>query len=78
MLDTRIYEVKYRDGHKASLTDNTIAKNLFYQVNEEVNLHVLLYCIADHKTTETELPINEVYITSKKGGCRKRQTTKGW
>ena len=78
MLDTRIYEVEYHDGHKSYLTVNTIAKNLFSQVDEEGNLHVLLDCIADHRTNGMELPIDEAYITSKNGGRRKRQTTKGW
>ena len=29
ILGTRIYEVEYPDGHKASLTANDIAENLF-------------------------------------------------
>ena len=41
MLDTRIYEVEYHDGHKASLTENTISKKLFPQVDEEGNQHGL-------------------------------------
>ena len=78
MLDIRIYEVEYHDGHKASLTANTIAENLFSHVDEEGNPHVLLYCISDHRTNGTKLLIDETYITSKNGGSRKRQTTKGW
>ena len=77
MLDNIIYEVEYHDGHKAYLTANTIAKKIFSQVNEEGNQHVMLDCIADHRTNQTELPINEAYITSNNRGCRKRQTTKG-
>ena len=34
ILDTRIYEVEYKDGHKAWLTSNVIAENIFAQVNE--------------------------------------------
>ena len=70
--------IQYHDGHKASLTANTIAKNLFSQVDEEGNRHVLLDCIIDHCTNGTELPIDETYFTSKNGGSCKRQTTKGW
>ena len=29
ILDTRVYEVKYVDGHKASLIANAIAQNMF-------------------------------------------------
>ena len=78
MLDTRIYEVEYHDGHKESLTANTTAKNIFSQDYEEGNGHVLLDCIEDNQSGGTELPIDEAYITSKNGGRCKRQTTKGW
>ena len=37
ILDTRLYEVEYLDGHKASLSANEIAQNLFAQVDEEGN-----------------------------------------
>ena len=53
ILDTRIYEVEYHDGHKTSLNANNIAKNLFSQVYEEGNLHFLLDCIAYHWTNGT-------------------------
>ena len=32
ILDTRMYEVDYQDGYKASLTTNIIAQNLLEQV----------------------------------------------
>ena len=34
-LDTRMYEVKYLNGEKASLSTNYITENLFAQVNDE-------------------------------------------
>ena len=78
MLDTRIYGVECHDGHKASLTANTIAENLFSLVDVEGNQHVMLDCITDHWTNGTELPIDKAYITLKNGGRRKPQNTKGW
>ena len=33
ILDTRMYEVAYQDGYKASLTTNIIAQNLLAQVD---------------------------------------------
>ena len=39
ILDSRVYEVEYLDGHKASLTANAIAENIFAQVDEEGNKH---------------------------------------
>ena len=41
ILDTRVYEVKYFDGHKASLTANAIAQNMFAKVKDEGNRNVL-------------------------------------
>ena len=41
ILDTRVYEVKYVDGHKTSLTSNTITQNMSAQVDDEGNRHVL-------------------------------------
>jgi hypothetical protein len=41
ILDTRMYEVEYPDGHKASLAANAIAENMFAQVDDKGNRHVL-------------------------------------
>ena len=35
ILDTHIYKVEYLDGHKALLAANTIAENIFAQINDE-------------------------------------------
>ena len=37
ILDTRMYEVEYQDGHTAALAANIIAENIFAQVDEEGN-----------------------------------------
>ena len=58
ILDTRVYEVEYHDGFNAYFTSNTIAENLFSQVDEEGNHHVLFECIANHRINGTELPID--------------------
>ena len=78
LLDTRIYEVEYLDGHKAALSANTIATNMFAQIDEEGNRFVLLDSIIDHRTDGSELTSENAFITSKNGGRRKRETTKGW
>ena len=78
ILDTRIYEVEYLDGHKASLAANTIAENMFAQVDDEGNRHVLFDAITDHRVDGSELKHQEAFITSSNGGRRRRETTKGW
>ena len=47
-LDTRMYEVEYKDGHKSLLAANAIAENMFAQVDGEGNRHVLFQDIVDH------------------------------
>ena len=41
MLDRRVYEVEYLDGHETSLAANTITENIFLQVDKEGNRLVL-------------------------------------
>ena len=55
ILDTRVYEVDYADGHKASLTSNTIEKNMSARVDNERNRHVLFVEIIDHRCTTLAL-----------------------
>ena len=78
LMDTRIYEVEYLDGHKASLSANSIAQNLFATIDEEGNRYVLLDSIIDCRTDGTEVKAKDATITSTNGGRRKRETTKGW
>ena len=49
ILNTRMYEVEYQDGTKASLVANYIAENMFAQVDQEGNCHVLLDEIIDYR-----------------------------
>ena len=65
--------MEYADGHKASLSANTIATNMFAQVDDEGNRYVLLDALVDHRTDGTELLSEDAFITSKNG-----ETTKGW
>ena len=55
ILDTIMYEVKYVDGHKASLTANAISQNMFAQVDDEGNRHLLFDKIIYHRCTELSL-----------------------
>ena len=76
--DLRLYEVKYLDDHTVSLIANTIAENLYSQVDEEGNCYVLFDTILDHRVDGIEIKINDSFINSSNGGRRRKQTTKGW
>lgn len=78
ILDTRMYEVEYADGHKAAMSANAVAQNLFAQVDEEGNRHVLFEEIVDHRTDGTEVKQQDAFLTSQNGNKRRRETTKGW
>jgi hypothetical protein len=43
ILDSRLYEVEFQDGYKTSLAANAIAENLFAQIDDEGNRHVVIY-----------------------------------
>jgi hypothetical protein len=78
ILDIRMYKVEYPDGHKASLTANAIAENMFAQVEDEGNRNVLFEEIIDHRTNGTEVKQQDALLTTCNGKKRRRETTKGW
>ena len=78
MLDTRLYEVEFLDGYRASVSANELAINLFSQVDEEGNRFVLFDEIVDHRTDGNQISEENAFITSSNGGRRRKETTKGW
>ena len=78
LLDTRMYEVEYVDGEKAALSANHIAENLFAQVDDEGNRHVLMHEIIDHCTNGQEVKQQDTFLITIMGTKRLRDTTKGW
>ena len=78
ILDTRLYEVEYADGYKASLAANAIAENMFAQVDDDGHRFVLLDSVVDHRVDGTEVRKENGFIQSSNGGRRWKETTKGW
>ena len=78
LLDTRMYEVEFADGEKASLAANYIAENLFAQIDDEGSRQVLMNEIIDYRTNGTNLKQQDAFITTKTGTKHRRETTKGW
>ena len=75
ILDTRVYEVEYADGNKASMAANAIVVNLFAQVDVEGNHHALFDEIDDHRTDGKEMKQQDAFVTSKNGIRRCQETT---
>ena len=78
MLDTRKYEVEFRDGKSEALTANLIAQHIYSQIDEEGARHVLLEEIKDHRRTNDAIDKSEAIMVRKNGVKRRRHTTKGW
>ena len=78
ILDTRMYEVQYHDGEKASLAANNIAENLFAQIDDEGNRQVLMDEIIGHRSNEHALKQQDASIITKVGTRKRKETTKGW
>jgi len=78
ILDSRIYEVEYLNGHRAALAANTIAVNMFAQVDDEGHRTLLLEDVVNHRVNGREVKKADGFITSPNGGRRKKETTKGW
>ena len=78
ILDSRMYEVEYQDGTKASLAANYIAENLFAQVDQEGSRHILLDELNDYRVNSREVKLQDAFITRGTGNRRRRETTVGW
>jgi hypothetical protein len=53
LLDTREYSVEFKDGVSESLSASIIAQNLYSQIDEEGNRHILLEDIIDHQQSNS-------------------------
>ena len=78
ILDTRMYEAEYLDGERTSLAANSIAENLFTQIDDKGNRQVLMDEIIGHRSNEHAVKQQDAFITTKTGTKRRRETTKGW
>ena len=78
ILDTRIYEVEYADGYKIAMTSNSIASNLFVQVDRYGQHFVLFDAIIYSRTYITQIKEGDAFIHISNRNMRRRETTKGW
>ena len=73
-----MYEVEYLDREKASLAANSIAENLFAQIDDDGNHQVLMDDIIGHRSNDHAIKQQDAFIVTKKGTRRRKETTKGW
>jgi hypothetical protein len=79
LLDTREYEVEFPDGSVDFFTANTIAENIFSQVDQEGRRsYSILDSIVDHRKNGHALSKDDGLFTTKSGRKVPKRTTRGW
>jgi hypothetical protein len=80
ILDTRVYEVEFADGHIQAYAANVLAEAIYTQVDNEGNRFLLLQEITDHIMDDTALTTEQMYYPNAHGSRNPspKQTTKGW
>eukprot|EP00934_Nitzschia_sp_Nitz4_P004494 Nitzschia sp. Nitz4//scaffold699_size1639//47//1622//NITZ4_009318-RA/size1639-snap-gene-0.2-mRNA-1//-1//CDS//3329556654//4484//frame0 len=78
ILDTRMYEVEFQDGHTTALTANNIAMNMFAQVNGDGHREILFDSIIDMRTDGTQVTRDNAFTVTTNGIKRRKKTTRGW
>eukprot|EP00957_Ditylum_brightwellii_P058762 4454949-Ditylum_brightwellii.AAC.1 len=78
VFDTRHYEVKFQDGEMESYITNLFCEHLYYQVDDEGQIFLMLEDIIFHCVSEGAAPKSEGYWTNPAGRQYQRCTTKGW
>ena len=78
MLDTRVFEVEYLDGHTTTMSANAIAECMFAQVDQEGNRLLLLDEVMDHRSTKEAVKQADAFVVAPNGRRRRKETTKGW
>jgi hypothetical protein len=78
ILDTRIYQVEFQEGHSESMAANIIAENLFSQIGTEGNRYAILDQIVDSRRDGTDVQESDAFLILKNGTKRRRKTNQGW
>ncbi|MGH3053527.1 MAG: hypothetical protein ACRDL7_00940, partial [Gaiellaceae bacterium] len=78
ILDSRVYNVQFPDGHVEEYAANVIAESLYSQVDDEGNQYLIMDEIIDHRCNDTAVHQDDMYVTSSNGNRHKRRTTRGW
>jgi hypothetical protein len=77
IVDTRVYEVVFQDGHVEEYAANIIAENMYALVDTEGNQFTLLQEIIGHKKDDTALKATDMYVEGTNNPSIKK-STKGW
>ena len=72
ILYTRMYKVEYANGYKTAMTANAIARNLFYQFDQDGKRFLLFNAIIYSCTDSTHIKEGDSFIHMSNGNKRRR------
>jgi hypothetical protein len=78
LLDTSEYIIEYDDGTADRMFANSIAENIYAQVDEEGRQFIILQEIADHRKSKDAITKEHGFVTMANGRQFPKKTTKGW
>jgi hypothetical protein len=78
LLETRIYQVEFPDGHCEEYSTNTIAECLYSQVDSEGKQYLLIDEIIDWEATDRALDESNKFQIGSNGNIHPKRTTQGW
>jgi hypothetical protein len=78
LLNTLLYECEFDDGTTREYAANTIASNIFMELDADGFSSSLLYHIVDHKRSGEATNLADKYFFTKTGTKQMRHTTVGW
>jgi hypothetical protein len=78
LLNTLLYECEFNDGTTREYAANTIASNIFLDLDADGFSGSLLYHIVDHKRSGEATTMADKYFVTNTGTKRMHQTAVGW
>ena len=79
VLDTRSYEVEFKDGTIEIIPANVLAENILSQVDENGHKQLLLEEVIYHRCNNDAMKKNNSKVTNPiNGATYNMRTTKGW
>ena len=78
LSNTMSYDVEFPDGEVKEYCANVIAENMYSQVDAFGHSHTMLDSILDYRKSNSAIDRADMYLTTKSGTRRMKQTTTGW
>ena len=78
LLNSIVYDVEFPDGAIKQYAANTIAQNMYSQVDSDGHQSQLLEAIIDYSKDDTAVHKSDRYTVTRSGRQRLRKTTAGW